>query len=257
MKRFPVALAMGVVCLVVTTLAVAFSLSARSSADSTMGKLHGKLSKFVRKMSLDPKPPSFSIQPVSQASNPSFLADPASFLTTNKFASRLPEDWTPPASSYSCVQGDPDLRNAHGNEPCVKGAEPGCGSSGRRMLRTCTLLNVALTPRGEVLFFADEEIQFGHPTFWWSDQELAATPRIPVNVVRVPRKKPDFQVLQLRNRMLLAWHTHWTNYGHFHNEGLVHLLPKLLQLANGTLGSHPSLLLPACAVCSLPPLLPR
>ena len=251
MKRFQVAL-VGVV-LVATTIAVAFSLSARSSADSTLAKLHAKLSNFVRKMSLDPNPPSFSIQPVSQASNPSFLTEPTRFL--NDFASPLSEDWMPPASSYSCVQGDPDLRNAHGNEPCVKEAEPGCGSSGRRMLRTCTLLNVALTPRGEILFFSDEEITFGHPTFWWSDQELAATPRVPVNVVRVPRGKPDFKVLQLRSRMLMAWHTHWTNYGHFHNEGLIHLLPKLLQLANGTLGSHPILAAPSlrCLLPSAPP----
>ena len=110
-------------------------------------------------------------------------------------------------SSHHCANGD--LFTAH-------------SESDELMSKSCTLKNVGMRADGTILYIVDDlnttpVSTFEHSTFIWTDtnRPMPSKVRVNVEVVEVGSTAFDGMIV---NPALLVWHTHWINFGHFHNE---------------------------------------
>ena len=90
------------------------------------------------------------------------------------------------------------------------------------MSKSCTLKNVGMRADGTILYIVDDlnttpVSTFEHSTFIWTDtnRPMPSKVRVNVEVVEVGSTAFDGMIV---NPALLVWHTHWINFGHFHNE---------------------------------------
>ena len=131
-------------------------------------------------------------------------------------------------SSHRCANGD--LFTAH-------------SESEELMSKSCTLKNVGMRADGTILYVVDDlnttpVPTFEHSTFIWTDTNRAEPSKVRVNVEVVEVGSTAFDGM-IVNPVLLVWHTHWINFGHFHNEVVSSAsLSHLLSLCQSFSDSH-------------------